>query len=54
MKLIIGNQLVTILAKKPTSVYNDRAIPYIDGYAFEEASFHSFEFVTVIHIERRL
>jgi hypothetical protein len=24
-------------------------IPYIDGYAPEEASFHSFEFVTVIH-----
>uniref|UniRef100_A0A2N9GP77 G-patch domain-containing protein n=1 Tax=Fagus sylvatica TaxID=28930 RepID=A0A2N9GP77_FAGSY len=49
MKLIIGNQLVTILAEEPISIYNDGEIPYIDGYAPEEASFHSFEFVTVIH-----
>ena len=49
MKLIIGNQLVTILVEEPISVYHDHAVPYIDGYAFEEASFHSFEFVTVIH-----
>ena len=58
MKLIIGNQLVTILAEKPISIYNDGAIPYINGYASEKASFHSFEFVTVIHrvaaIEPRL
>jgi hypothetical protein len=49
MKLIIGNQLVTILAEEPISIYNDGAIPYIDGCASEEASFHSLEFVTVIH-----
>uniref|UniRef100_A0A2N9HUF4 G-patch domain-containing protein n=1 Tax=Fagus sylvatica TaxID=28930 RepID=A0A2N9HUF4_FAGSY len=49
MKLIIGNQLVTILAKEPISIYNDGAVPYIDGCASEEVSFHSFEFVTVIH-----
>jgi hypothetical protein len=49
MKLIIRNQLVTILVEEPISIYNDRRIPYIDGYAPEEASFHSFEFVTVIH-----
>uniref|UniRef100_A0A2N9IA67 Uncharacterized protein n=1 Tax=Fagus sylvatica TaxID=28930 RepID=A0A2N9IA67_FAGSY len=49
MKLIIGNQLVTILAEEPISIYNDGAVPYIDGCASEEASFHSFEFVTVIH-----
>jgi hypothetical protein len=49
MKLIIGNQLVTILAEEPISIYNDGEIPYIDGCASEEASFHSFEFVTVIH-----
>uniref|UniRef100_A0A2N9F2H4 Reverse transcriptase/retrotransposon-derived protein RNase H-like domain-containing protein n=1 Tax=Fagus sylvatica TaxID=28930 RepID=A0A2N9F2H4_FAGSY len=49
MKLIIENQLVTILAEKPISIYNDHAVPYINGYEFEEASFHSFEFVTVIH-----
>jgi hypothetical protein len=41
--------LVTILAEEPISIYNDGAIPYIDGGASEEASFHSFEFVTVIH-----
>uniref|UniRef100_A0A2N9HK79 G-patch domain-containing protein n=1 Tax=Fagus sylvatica TaxID=28930 RepID=A0A2N9HK79_FAGSY len=49
MKLIIGSQLVTILAEEPISIYNDGEIPYIDGCASEEASFHSFEFVTVIH-----
>jgi hypothetical protein len=49
MKLIIGNQLVTILAEEPISIYNDGDIPYIDGCASEEVSFHSFEFVTIIH-----
>ena len=49
IKLIIGNQLVTILAKEPISIYNDGAVLYIDGCASEEASFHSFEFITVIH-----
>uniref|UniRef100_A0A2N9FEI0 RNA-directed DNA polymerase n=1 Tax=Fagus sylvatica TaxID=28930 RepID=A0A2N9FEI0_FAGSY len=43
MKLIIGNQLVTILAEEPISIYNDGEIPYIDGCAPEEASFHSFD-----------
>jgi hypothetical protein len=47
MKLIIGNQLVTILAEEPISIYNDSAVPYIDGCASEEASFHSFEFEIV-------
>jgi hypothetical protein len=49
MKFIIGNQLVTILAEEPISIYNDGQIPYIHGGASKEASFHSFEFVTVIH-----
>uniref|UniRef100_A0A2N9IHC6 G-patch domain-containing protein n=1 Tax=Fagus sylvatica TaxID=28930 RepID=A0A2N9IHC6_FAGSY len=49
MKFIISNQLVTILAEEPISICNDGDIPYIDGCASEEASFHSFEFVTVIH-----
>jgi hypothetical protein len=49
MKLIIGNQLVTILAEEPISIYNNQTIPCIDGYALEEAFFQSFEFFTVIH-----
>jgi hypothetical protein len=49
MKLIIGDQLVTILAEEPISIYHDQAVPYINGGASKEASFHSFEFVTVIH-----
>uniref|UniRef100_A0A2N9FEK4 G-patch domain-containing protein n=1 Tax=Fagus sylvatica TaxID=28930 RepID=A0A2N9FEK4_FAGSY len=36
MKLIIGNQLVTILVEEPISIYNDRRIPYIDGVAVVE------------------
>lgn len=49
MKFIIGNQLVTILAEEPISIYNDPTIPYIDGNVALEALFHSFEFVLVIH-----
>jgi endogenous inhibitor of DNA gyrase (YacG/DUF329 family) len=49
MKLIIGNQLVTVLAEEPISIYNDGVVPYINECASEEASFHSFKFVTVIH-----
>jgi hypothetical protein len=49
MKLIIENQLVINLAEEPISIYNNRTIPYIDGYVPEEASFCSFEFVTFIH-----
>ena len=49
MKFIIGNQLVTILAEEPISIYNDPIVPYINGNVAPEASFHSFEFVSVIH-----
>uniref|UniRef100_A0A2N9GTH9 G-patch domain-containing protein n=1 Tax=Fagus sylvatica TaxID=28930 RepID=A0A2N9GTH9_FAGSY len=49
MKFIIGNQLVTILAEEPISIYNDPTIPYIDGNVALEVLFHSFEFVLVIH-----
>lgn len=41
--------MVTILAEEPISIYNDSSIPYIDGNTTPEASFHSFEFVSVIH-----
>jgi hypothetical protein len=49
MKFIIGNQLVTILAEEPISIYNDPTIPYINGNIAPEASFYSFEFILVIH-----
>jgi hypothetical protein len=49
MKFIVGNQLVTILVEEPISIYNDSSVPYIDGNTTPEASFHSFEFVSVIH-----
>ena len=49
MKFIICNQLVTILAEEPISIYNDPTVPCIDGNIAPEASFLSFEFVSVIH-----
>ena len=49
MKFIIGNQLVTILVEGPISIYNDPTFTYIDSDVAPEASFHSFEFVSMIH-----
>ena len=49
LKFIPKNQLITIMAEKPMTIFLEKSIPYINANAFLEASFHSFELVSVIH-----
>ena len=49
LKLISENQLITIMAKEPMTVFQEISIPYINANAFPEVSFHSFELVSMIH-----
>ena len=49
LKFIFENQLITIMAKKPMTIFQKTSIPYIDANAFLEASFHSFKLVFMIH-----
>ena len=49
LKFISKNQLITIMAKEPMTIFQETSIPYIDANAFPEASFHSLELVSMIH-----
>ena len=49
LKFIYGNQLITIKAEEPMTIFQETSIPYIDANAFPQASFHSFELVSMIH-----
>ena len=49
LKFISENQLITIMAEKPMTIFQETSIPYIDANVFLEASFHSFELVSMIH-----
>ena len=49
LKFIFENQLITIMTEKPITIFQETSIPYIDANAFPEASFHSFEPVSMIH-----
>ena len=40
---------MTIMAEEPKTISQELSIPYIDANAFLEASFHSFEVVSMIH-----
>ena len=48
-KFISENQFITIMAKEPMTIFQETSIPYIDAFAFLEASFHSFKIVSMIH-----
>ena len=37
------------MAEEPMPIFQETSIPYIDANAFPEASFHSFELVSMIH-----
>ena len=37
------------MAEEPTNIFQETSIPYIDANTFPEASFHSFELVSMIH-----
>ena len=43
LKFISKNQLITIMAEEPITIFQETFIPYIDANTFPEASFHSFE-----------
>ena len=53
-KFISKNQLITIMAKEPMTIFQETSIPYIDANAFLEASFHSLELVSMIHNASKL
>jgi len=36
------------MAEDPMTIFQETSIPYIDANAFSEASFHSFELVSMI------
>ena len=42
------DQMITITAKKPLSIFKEASIPYIGANAFLDATFHSFEVVSMI------
>ena len=37
------------MAKEPMTIFQETSIPYIDANVFLEASFHSFELVSMIY-----
>ena len=40
--------MITIMVKKPLSIFKEASIPYIGANAFLEVTFHSFEAVSMI------
>ena len=48
LKFPFEDQLITIMAEKPLTIFKETSIPYIGANAFLEASFHSFELVSMI------
>ena len=54
LKFISRNQLITIMAEEPMTIFQKTSIPYIDDNAFLEASFHNFELVSMIHNASKL
>ena len=49
LKFITENQLITIMAKEPMTIFQETSICNINANAFPEASFHSFKLVSMIH-----
>ena len=49
LKFKSENQLITIMAEEPMTIFQETSIPYIDVNAFPEASFCSFKLVSMIH-----
>ena len=48
LKFPSEDQLITIMAEKPLTIFKETFIPYIGANAFPEATFHSFELVSMI------
>ena len=54
LKFISENQLITIMAEDPMTIFQETSIPYIDANAFPEVSLHNFELVSMIHNASKL
>ena len=48
LKFPSKDQLITIMAEEPLTIFKETSIPYIGANAFSEATFHSFELVSMI------
>ena len=48
LKFPFEDQLITIMAEEPLTIFKETSIPYIGANAFPEATFHSFELVSMI------
>jgi len=40
--------MITIMAEEPLTFFKETSVPYIGANAFPEATFHSFELVSMI------
>ena len=48
LKFPSKDQLITIMAKEPLTIFKETSIPYIGANSFSKATFHSFELVSMI------
>ena len=48
LKFPFENLMVTIMAEEPLTFFKETSVPYIVANAFPEATFHSFELVSMI------
>ncbi|XP_075633491.1 uncharacterized protein LOC142605950 [Castanea sativa] len=48
LKFPSEDQLITIMAEEPLTIFKETSIPYIGANAFPEATFHNFELVSMI------
>ena len=47
LKFPSKDHMITIMAEKPLTIFKETSIPYIGPNAFTEATFHSFELVSM-------
>ena len=48
LKFLSQDLLITIMAKEPLTIFKETFVPYIGANAFPDATFHSFELVSMI------
>ena len=48
LKFPFEDQLITIMAEEPLTIFKETFVPYISANAFLEATFHSFKLVSMI------
>ena len=48
LKFLSKDLMITIMAKEPLTFFKETFVPYIGANAFSEATFHSFELVSMV------